>query len=351
MKNNNSPFFFYHKVIAFNTGLQDTDTNEDFYGGLPSPDTLSFKEAMTFIREMESRVKQPNKRFKVTDPSYTDIQLLALSEQYDVLSEYDHRFLAFLAKERATSKAGEAALELLTKVFLRTIISIFKKAKVKNGKLFSELIHEGCIGLIKAVDEYDPWGKGSVNKAERSFIGKALLMIRNEMTHYDPYYAGMFFKAGYRASRNMLKAKNHAAFKRAHPKLEHIPLPKYEDKHEEYDTYYRRTSNVFSINAVNDAILCMFGAIDNEHPNNNDALLLKLDIQRAIDTPDLSDRHRYMIDKEFGLSEGKGRSGADIGRTINISKMRISQEKEYIERFFHNDPIVQSLKVYLGEAS
>jgi len=61
-------------------------------------------------------------------------------------------------KKRQVIEQGEGAKELLVKSNLRLVVSVAKKHNGR-GMSFLDLIQEGNIGLIRAIDKFD-WRRG-----------------------------------------------------------------------------------------------------------------------------------------------------------------------------------------------
>src|SRR5262252_6109555 len=89
-------------------------------------------------------------------------QEIALAKQKDAGSKAHRQLVSgsFLTREQGLKlaeriEAGDAAVQELTEGNLRYVISMAKKYRGR-GLAFSDVIQEGNLGLMKAVDKFDP---------------------------------------------------------------------------------------------------------------------------------------------------------------------------------------------------
>jgi len=92
----------------------------------------------------------------VNDPSdenIEDVRDVIMTIDFDILKQY----VSAVKRQESTIVAIHAARDILVESNLRLVISIAKQFTNENFNMsFEDLIQEGNIGLIKAVDKFDP---------------------------------------------------------------------------------------------------------------------------------------------------------------------------------------------------
>ena len=191
-------------------------------------------------------------------------------------------------------KAGAMAKKKLTDANLRLVVSIAKRY-VGRGMLFLDLIQEGNLGLLKAVDKFDY----SIPVHMVETINKLI-----------------------RISRQLLQDKGRE------------PLP--EEIAEKMDIPVERVREIMKIAQEPVSLETPIGEEEDSHLGDfiedseaiapDDAasfILLKEQIEDVFSC--LTDRERKVLYLRFGLKDGRPRTLEEVGQHFNVTRERIRQ--------------------------
>ena len=329
--NNNQIDKIYEKFEAYNIVILNNNEEDE-----PSDDVLLELEDDTEDSKSEIKILTNPASSASDDPVHLYLKEIG---SYPLLTLSDEVALA-----KRIEDGDEYAKKQLAESNLRLVVSIAKRY-VGRGLSFLDLIQEGNLGLIKAVEKFDYTKGYKFSTYATWWIRQAITrsIADQSRTIRIPVHMSEVINKTYRVSRSLLQELGREPTDHEIAQAMSLPVEKIRE--------------ILKISADPISLDTPIGEEDDSHLGDfisDDSMMgpedaasysiLKDQITKLLDT--LTDREQRVLILRFGLKDGRSRTLEEVGKEFNVTRERIRQIEAKALRKLRHPSRAKLLKGY-----
>ncbi|BBF44459.1 RNA polymerase sigma factor RpoD [Lachnospiraceae bacterium KM106-2] len=312
-----------HNIIVLN--LNDDEPDDNMLLEMDHDEDVSITEDIANTASAMS--DDPVKLYLKEIGNYP---LLSISEEIELAKKIE--------------QGDEQAKKILAESNLRLVVSIAKRY-VGRGLSFLDLIQEGNLGLIKAVDKFDYTKGYKFSTYATWWIRQAITrsIADQSRTIRIPVHMSEVINKTYRVSRNLLQELGREPSEQELADAMNLPIEKIRE--------------ILKVSADPISLDTPIGEEDDSHlgdfikdetivgPEDAAAYsVLQDQISKLLDT--LTEREQRVLILRFGLKDGRTRTLEEVGKEFNVTRERIRQIEAKALRKLRHPSRARMLKGY-----